>query len=334
MPQASSNPGLRLPIIQSPTRVELEQRCHRRHLLSDLLLREAYKSPSAAFGTVIHAGTNEWWQALEVEKKSGAEAYERMIDVALTDYPEFLGQGKDYHTQELTRKILHRYSQDAVISAGSPRGAWEILDMERRFTYKTAVSTMTFKLDRVLANLKEGTLLIADTKTSSRPDAKWAKGMTRSVQQRIYNYLAQQVYKMPVAEHWIEGIDKKGSVGAIHYEQIDALWTPAYVDEAFALAQKSAENDEASIVAAYSSSKIVLTDEGLVPDDVEEERLDQALLGYASTKAPFNEQDCYSYYVECPYRGVCDADPGDRVALLNDESNFTRGEPWQAEVEL
>lgn len=327
-PQRQRNPGLYLPVIQSPTRIELEQRCHRRHLLSDNLLREAYKSPSAAFGNVIHAGANTWWEETYVLHHSPTAAYEKMLDVSLTDYPKWLGQGKDYHTEELARRILNRYAKDASVAGGSLHDDWQVLDMERRFSFSLPNSRLTFKLDRILCSLSRGELLLVDTKTSSRPDERWARGMRRSIQQRIYHKVAAEIYKMPVTEHYIEGIDKKGSVGAIHYEQIDLLWTPSYVEEAIGLAQHSAENDARSLNAAYVDLDI----DDMLED--EEETRDQALLLYAATKAPFNEQDCYSYYVECPFRGVCDAAPEERVALLNDESNFKRGEPWMAEEEM
>lgn len=329
------NPGLRLPVVQSPTRVELEQRCRRRHVLSNLLHLRSYKSPSLAFGTLIHRGTDAWMHNLHVEGLSAAASYEAMMDAALTDYPRWLGEGKDYHSEALAKQLLNKYAKESKLAAGSVYDDWEVLDMERRFTVELpGGSLLTFKLDRVLASLKRGELLVVDTKTSSRPNERWARGMRRSIQQRTYNALAETCYQMPVTEHYIEGIDKKGQVagqGGIVYEQIDLMWTPGYVQEAVGLAMRSGDNDRWALIQAYGDAGF-LDGEGILAED-DDELLHQALLEHAATKEQFNEQDCYSYFVECPFRGVCDADPSERVALLNDPSNFERDEePWQLEA--
>src|SRR5258708_30891932 len=52
---------LQLPIVVTPTRVELANRCHRRHFLSDILGKARYFSPSLEFGTVMHSAFAAHW---------------------------------------------------------------------------------------------------------------------------------------------------------------------------------------------------------------------------------------------------------------------------------
>lgn len=317
------NPGLSLPVILSPTRVELGARCLRRHILSDLLHLRAYDSPSAAFGTQMHLAVDAWWRHT-LDGDSPVVSLEAALD-ALEPWPDAATYG--YHSLDLARTLVTEYSANGRLAANSPYDDWELLDAERRYVlqyvdHETGRELiLTFKMDRVLASHERGVLCVVDTKTSANPGDKWAAGMRTSIQQRLYNQMAFDLYGLPVTEHWVEGIDKKGKatrVGGLVYLQVDELWTQAYTQEALDLAYHVASLDEVAVQAALA-------------DAATSDEADQQLLELALTKAPFNLQDCHSYYTPCEFLDLCQASPDERVALVAG-SQLYRGEPWQLEA--
>lgn len=310
------NPALSLPVILSPTRVELGNRCERRHILSDLAHRQGKKSPSAAFGDHIHAGAYAWWAGLE-EGKSPLERLEAARE-ALTDVWSPAANG-GYHSLDLALSMMEGYAEKASLAAASSLPGWRIFDLEKRLYRHLGHGpyVLSFKLDRALIRDADehgpAGLLIVDTKTSARPDEKWAASLRRSIQQRCYNHLLEEHYGLPILEHWVEGLDKKVLSRAPVYERLDTFWTPAYKEEAIRLAAYSGQRDHAAIQQALGHG------------DPEE-----GLLRYALEVAPFNYQDCHSYYFPCPFLEVCDADPGERLVLVGDME--VDEEPWQTEV--
>jgi hypothetical protein len=104
---------IKLPNVLSPSRTELAARCYRRHLLSDVAGRVKGKSPSAAFGTVMHGGVGNWWQfgdptmALEETQKLWDE-YEAQMNVK--------------HSRELATNMINWYIQNVSL-AGMERCA-------------------------------------------------------------------------------------------------------------------------------------------------------------------------------------------------------------------
>lgn len=319
-PQAG-NPALSLPVILSPTRVELAARCERRHLLSDYLHLETYKSPSTAFGTQVHLGVHARWRSWQAGD-TGIQQLDASLTAALASWPEEASGG--YHSPELARTLLTNYMADGKLACHSPhpQDEYVILAMEERMHAPLGPDmVLSFQVDRLLLHEPTDTLLIVDTKTSARPDERWARGMRRSVQQRAYNALIAQAYGRTVGEHYVEAFDKKSMKRATIYERLDTFWTSRYVGEALDLAYTMAARD---LHALQSVAE--------VSPDGQLEVSEHDLMRWAATEASFNYQDCYSYYVECEFLGVCDASPDERVALLADGSTFMRGEPWQADV--
>lgn len=183
---------------------------------------------------------------------------------------------------------------------------------------------ITFKIDRLLHHPQRDTLMIVDTKTSARMDDNWVKSMRRSLQQRLYAKLAGDHYGKPVEYVFIEGLAKKQTPGFVRYEQANVSWDQDYIDEALAVASDVMMADMSTLMHAYTSHNLEA--------DASEELLDAALLEVAATEASFNPGDCRSYFIDCAFMEVCDSNPNERVALLNDPGRFWRGEPWQDEM--
>lgn len=310
-----ANPALALPVILSPTRVELAARCERRHILSDLAHRQGYKSPSASFGDHIHAGVYAWWKGLE-EGKTPLERLEDSKAALEAIWTEAADGG--YHSMDLAFTMMETYAKSAAIAAGSSLPGWRPFAMEERLHAEVAPGmVLSFKLDRALIRDEDdhgpAGLLIVDTKTSARPDGKWEASLKRSIQQRTYNAMLERHFNLPILEHWAEGLDKKTISRDPVYVRLDTFWTATYKEEALELVRHHGRRDMEAIQAALAA------DDG-----------DRALMIYALNKANFNYQDCHSYFFPCPFLEICDASPGERLPLL--EELPVDDEPWQTEV--
>jgi len=312
---------MELPVIVSPTRVELASRCRRRHLLSDLLhLRGTMSSPSAAFGTQIHSAAAAWWEGLR-DGRPAPERYEAALHAGLDQWPE--AATYKYHTEALARTLIERYTEEAVASANALDDGWEIVEVERRLVRELVENGwVSFQIDRLLK--KDDRLLVVDTKTSARPDARWAAGMRVSLQQRQYllNIAMEHDVDPMDVQCWIEGIDKKQSPGAIRYEHVSEFWTEGFLAEA-EIAAVSTINEDLSVVEACTS----------IAEQLPGMDTRTAMLTYALTAESFNLQDCNSYFTPCAFTELChEPDVEARIPLAEQmQVGDENGEGWDAE---
>ena len=308
-----------LPVVMSPTRVELGARCYRRLLLEDVLRLSAYKSPSALFGDRMHAGTDAWWQNAGL---AGPERYLAARNAILTDWNVPDG-GRKPHTQELAGEMLDAYVKGARLAGDMP-GEWRLVSGEQRLTQALSDDVvMAYKVDRLVGD-KEGRLAILDTKTSARPDARWEAGMKRSVQQRCYKALEQERLGREIEFGLIEGLPKNGNL-APKYVWASLGWTDEYVEEALTLARAVGEKVVEFVLHVHAG----------LPRGASWEDLRRRALEHAGGIPDFNYQDCQSYGMPCPYMETCDAHPDDRLGLLQDPEEFQVPEGlWHAPAAL
>lgn len=298
---------LTLPVLLSPTRTELSARCHRRHVLEDLLhLHEGEKSHHLTFGEIIHECVGIFWSG--VVDSDGLETQDRVgpltdarshAEARWPDMPE----DSDYLTLDLCLLLLDEYAKNAKLAGNLP-GTWRLVESEQR---RRAVLTdlegdleieLTYQVDRLVEEIETGDRAIVDTKTAAKTSPQWRDGMLASVQQRLYKSLESERLG---GIDWmiIEGIQKKITPGQIEYVNADQVWTPAYIQEARDLVIGQARQDRGFLET--------LTRDG---DARWLEALDLALT--RADLVGFNLQDCYSYYRKCDFYDLCRMDPGMR----------------------
>lgn len=271
--------------ILTPTRVELGSRCHRRHVITDILEKGLYESAAAKFGNVVHTGTAEWWKSRDLTKVEAAviaegKKWEHILD--------------EKHSLALAQTMVEQYTEKASLS-GLFGEDLQIVTIEERLPVKVPFGEMTFQLDRLLARDNDR-LILVDTKTASRIDQKWRGQWNRSMQMRLYKRLLELTYRMPV-DIVIEGLEKKLPL------KIEYVLCPDFsageLDEAFWLAEGIAKKD-----------KEILT---LFLEKGEEYGIEAAV-----GRTEFNYQDCFSYNVPCPFLKLCEAPVEERRGLLGE----------------
>lgn len=303
---------MQLPVILSPTRVELAQRCYRRHLLSDVLhARGGMASPSAAFGTQMHAAAAAWWQS-ERGTEGALAAYE-----ALTPWPD--AATYKYHTYELARSLTKLYTEQAQLAALDPSEGWEVALVEQRLVAPLDPGYISFQLDRLLHHPATGRYAIVDLKTAYQCDSLWESRMRSSLQQRLYRYLTARHLDVPISAVtcWIEGLDKRSQ--RLVYVEASADWTNTFVHEAVSAARTAVERDAEYIDACESIAEVL------------EHDLVDAGLSVALTSPYFNYGDCRSFNTPCEFLEICHhADVEGRAPLA--KATLTFGEtPWDEE---
>jgi len=289
-------PRISLPVVGTPSRTELGQRCHRRHVLSDILQQRIYISPSAAFGTVIHSGVAQHWNSanqrdvLEIVRSTWREQFHR---------PNVNAEG---HPEELALAIIEGYAKTATLAGPFGLvGPWQLVSVEQRLEIPVGRFVLSFQTDRVLYNKELDRILVIDTKTAGRLDARWRRQWELSLQMKLYKYGTSIAYDRENVDVVIEGVLKDVPT-KIEYVTTPE-WDSATLAEAVNQFEQMAARDEALILKC--------THNGVVDLDELTER--------ALVLTEFNYQDCYSYNVECPYRRLCVASPGERLAILRSD---------------
>lgn len=268
--------------VLTPTRVELASRCHRRHVITDILEKGLYESPSAKFGNIIHAGVAEWWKSRDLTnvEKAAREEFKKWEKVL-----------NEKHSIDLALEMLRQYPEKASLG-GLFHEDLQIVTIEERLSVELDFGFVTFQLDRLLSENNQK-LILVDAKTASRIDNKWRQQWNRSLQMRLYKKLLQKAYDMPV-DIVIEGLEKKLPL------KVEYVLCPDFslgeTDEALWLARKIAEKDK-EILDKLAES----TEEGI---------------DFALTETEFNYQDCYAYNFPCPFLQLCEAPVELRRGLL------------------
>lgn len=280
-----------IPIVVTPSRIELGQRCHRRHVLGDALQRTRYKSPSLGFGSVIHAGTGEWWPSGDVLLAYSALAGEYKHQFDQNPQQEL--------TLALANSMLAEYMVKANLAGPFGSDGWQLVSTEDRLEVPLKLpdgdlATLSFQTDRVVWNGKTEHLVVVDTKTAGRFDKKWMRQWETSLQMKLYKAGVAKVYDIDPEniDIVIEGV-LKDVPSRIQYV-VCPEWSEGLLNEAVEQAARLAIRDKIALTAS----------------DPEE---------YAVNRTDFNYQSCFEYGVECQFRRLCTADPNQRVALLRSE---------------
>lgn len=303
---------LTLPIVITPTRAELGARCHRRHFLSDQLGRARYSSPSLDFGTVVHAGASAHWLfATGRDKKDPKDVMKAEWDRLNIQSPKL--------SLAMANAMLDHYIQNAQIAGPfTSQGNFQLVDVEQRFEIPLRDVKLSFQCDRIAYDKEQNWLVVTDTKTAARLDAKWDRQWETSVQMKLYRAGVKQVFKFePPAriDIIVEGLLKDIPSDIRYY--VCPEWSDGLLAEAAHNAYTIAKLDE-DIIQQGSDEINLTNDKGekewskLTPNVQKIEEL-------AVRFTPVNYMDCYSYGIECPFRRLCVADVEQRVPILHAE---------------
>lgn len=290
---------LQLPVIVTPSRVELGLRCYRRHVIGDLLQRIKYKSPSLAFGTVGHAGAGAWWVTQDSNKAQMAIVNEF--------HARFDGPSNDL-TVELAQAMLRDYVAQATLAGPftNEAGTWQLVSAEDRLEVPLRLpgggeAKLSFQTDRVVWNQTTRHLVIVDTKTAGRLDKKWLRQWESSLQMKLYKAGNAKAYDFDVdqvdvvIEGWLKDVPSR-----VQYV-VCPNWSQEILDEAVQQAVSIATRDD-RIVGVYDQTNFAAIEE------------------WAVNKTEINYMSCFEYGVECPYRqDICLNEPNQRVAALHAE---------------
>lgn len=296
---------IQLPVIVTPSRVELGLRCQRRHSLADILQVASYYSPSLEFGSVIHTGAASWWNDDGEGSAMAAEWNKRF-----TMNPR-VNQGE--LSLEMANAMMAAYRQNAKLAGPfDAEGPWQLVSVEERIEVPLSLglvdgeerkAKLSFQTDRVVWNKETQHLVVVDTKTAGRLDKRWARQWETSLQMKLYKACAVAAYDMDPANVSVvvEGV-LKDVPSTIQYE-VCPDWGQSTLAEAV---------NQAKIVA--------LRDYELIAGSIEGVPRDRNLVAQdALVNTAVNYMSCYEYGVECPFRKLCTAEPEERIAILNGE---------------
>lgn len=311
------------PIRLSPTRSELSGRCFRRHLLSDILRRLSFKSPSAIYGGILHKGAASWWTVNYLEEgdrtRAVAETLACLDDPAWANIGPRADGSPDKHTKDQMRTTLEAYMASAKVAGDLP-GEWRLVSVETRGWFPVSESRMMpYQMDRLLEKVDEPeTRAVIDTKSSYRIDQDWRNSMSRSIQQRLYHWANGVHLGHPIAHLFVEGISKwtKDRTPVYHWASLG--WDRSYIMEAVDFWNRCVDRLEDFQADVDEYGPFPSADEHYL-----------AALAVAVAHPEFNYQDCHSYHFPCPYLTLCDTSVGDRLGLAL--SDFYLGEPWDTE---
>ncbi len=179
---------VQLPVVITPTRAELAARCHRRHFLSDILGKARYVSPSLGMGTVMHTGFSSHWLYVRGDKTSD---WHKSIS------EEWQKQKIEHEglTLALAEAMMKHYESNALIAGPlTSQGDFKLVDVEQRFEIPLRDIKLSFQMDRVVYDKDQDWMVIVDSKTAGRLDAKWERQWETSVQMKLYRAGAKQVF--------------------------------------------------------------------------------------------------------------------------------------------
>lgn len=305
---------IKLPIVITPTRVELGLRCHRRHVLSDILSRASYYSPSLEFGSVIHAGAGAHWLGTKFQnQKPWRQAIEeewqkRFVEKDISQESVSL---------QMANAMMEHYEVNAQLAGPfTEEGGYKLVDVEQRFEVPFQLSSgesalISFQCDRIVHNSEKDHYVIPDTKTAQRLDARWERQWEMSLQMKLYKALIKQVLGASNVDIVIEGVLKHIPSDIRYYVCPD--WSDLQLGEALYAARAVADQDEAILKEGYSHSIMDPSERYQVV------RSKEAVEEMACRYTLPNYGDCFAYNVECPFRRICSADVPERVGILRGE---------------
>lgn len=281
---------LTLPVVITPSRVELGARCHRRHSLADVAQYGKYFSPAACFGTVIHAGTGEWWKTGDIRK-----VYSRLN----AEWDAQFNGGKNVSQEKVSLKLaqamLDGYVTMATLAGPfTNQGDWQVVTLEDRLEVPLGEHVLRFQQDRALYNKEQDWLVIVDTKSAGRLDKRWRSGWEMSLQMKLYKAASLKAYEVSKVDVVVEGVLKEPST-EIEYV-ICPEWGSRMLNEAWQTAIGIADRDRALLEFALEN--------------------DLDPLGVLVRNPDHNPQDCFSYGMECQYKELCVAEPNERLPIL------------------
>lgn len=285
-------PKTLLPVVVTPTRVELGLRCYRRHVLADILQRARYFSPSLEFGSVIHAGAAAHWKGADAVVAVESEWYKRF------EMNPQISRGD--LTIDMARAMIKKYQESAIMMGpfGLEPGDWQFVTVEDRLEVPLAGGgKLSFQTDRVVYNRSNAHLVIIDTKTGARLDKRWERQWETSLQMKLYKAGAAKAYDFEVdqVDVVIEGILKDVPSKIVYVPCPD--WSVSTLHEAVDQARHIVALDHAFL----TQNTAPMYDEAAV------------------NKTTLNYMSCFEYGVECPFRRLCTAEPEERVAILRAE---------------
>lgn len=296
---------LSLPVVVTPTRVELGLRCYRRHVIADLLQRARYVSPSLEFGSVVHAGAAAWWKNADLDgdvARAKAHAAVNAEWAKRFDANPAITPGD--HSLQLAEAMIQTYTMTAELNGpfGLEKGDWQIVSVEDRLEVPLVIGNgrsakLSFQTDRVVFNKTNDHLVVVDSKTAARIDKRWERQWETSLQMKLYKAGAARAYDMPPEniDVVVEGILKDVPSRVVYIPCPD--WSVGLLNEAIAQAQEIASRDTDLLL-------------GRSVDEIPE---------LAVNKTSINYMSCFEYGVECPFRRLCTSEPEERVALLTSE---------------
>ncbi len=304
---------VQLPVVITPTRAELAARCHRRHFLSDILGKARYVSPSLGMGTVMHTGFSSHWLYVRGDKTSD---WHKSIS------EEWQKQKIEHEglTLALAEAMMKHYESNALIAGPlTSQGDFKLVDVEQRFEIPLRDIKLSFQMDRVVYDKDQDWMVIVDSKTAGRLDAKWERQWETSVQMKLYRAGAKQVFgHVGRLDIVVEGVLKHVPSDLRYY--VCPEWSDGLLAEAGHNAYVHAAMDRDLIEQSLKPSLIIPVQRNaqdkpettMVPDVSTLEEL-------AVRFTPVNYFDCFSYGIECPFRRICVADVDQRVAILRGE---------------
>lgn len=282
-------------VVLSPTRVALGMHCMRKHILADTLSQRQLghaDAPSLVFGTRIHKAEALTWET--GDSAVGTE-YLRAQEWPL-DAKHTMGLAMSCHAAYVSEALVMPWAQ--------PGEVWEIIALEKRVVLRVEDGLdLSFQLDRLVREVASGRLGMADIKTASRCDARWANQWGRDLQMRLYAEAVHREYGQELSYLWVEGIDK--SSPKLHRVMIPEL-SAALRAEAWRNFRWVAQHDLQMIAAA------------MVDGVVDMERLAYLAL----VESPHDRTQCFAYGHPCDYLRLCDAEPDERIGLLNEGFGF------------
>lgn len=302
---------LQLPVVITPTRVEQGCRCHRRHFLGDVLGKQRFYSASLEFGSVIHAGAAAHWLNRDVEKAITDEWNKR--------FEQNPKVSQESVSLQMALAMMDYYAKHAQIAGPfTDQGNWKRVDVEQRFELPLKDAKLSFQSDRTAYDIDQNWLVVADTKSAGRLDARWDKQWEVSLQMKLYKAGAKQVFQTGGrVDVVVEGLLKDVPSNLRYYVCPD--WSDEILGEAAFNALQVASLDRDIIEQCVSTVGNASGDVAKTYNLAKAEEL-----GVRFT--PINYGDCYSYGQECPFRQICVAEIDERVALL-------RGEYWESTEE-
>lgn len=291
---------LQLPVVITPTRAELGARCHRRHFLADILGKARYVSPSLAIGSVGHTGFAGHWLNQDVRGLMADEWVKQKLD------------DSSKISLKTLEAILDQYAREAKLAGPfQDQGDWKLVDVEQRFEIPLKDTKLSFQCDRIVYDKAQNWLVVVDSKTAGRLDARWDKQWELSLQMKLYRAGVKHVFdtggRIDIV---VEGVLK--DVPSVIRYYVCPEWSDGILAEAAHNAYVIAGMDKD--VIEQGSNEVAGVD-GVLTKVIDLAKIEQLAVNFT----PVNYMDCYSYGVECPFRRLCTANVEERVPILHGE---------------